>query len=90
MTPLERATRALHDQLCTKCLDDGSILIEGPVSGLQLQMAVRAVFAANREPSEAMIDRGQEAINQCVEQGEPTILADAGWQAMINAMLEEG
>lgn len=88
MTTLERAARALHDQLCTKCLDDGSILIEGPISPLQLQMTIRAVLAAIREPSFNDLRKVEAYADEVNAQFD--ISPEKIFTLVIDAMLEEG
>lgn len=102
MTPLERAKQALHDQLpCSRCLPDGSLEINGPISRQQLELAARAVLQAFREPTDGMqkaafaqkvsfrSGSGMSDVGQLsVEyEGEPG--AATVWRAMIDAALEE-
>lgn len=94
MTPIERATRALIDELHRQGEARG-VTVEDNGKSAQVDGAFpveplcRAVIAAIREPGEGMLDAGSEVINACIEQGEPTIAADAAWQAMLDKLLED-
>lgn len=88
MTPLERAARALHRRR-----------VEGqhpkpdnyPWESLSrreqaiFRADAYAILAAIREPSEAMVEAGWAS--ECVI---PSQSPEGAWQAMIDAMLEEG
>jgi hypothetical protein len=87
MTPLERAERALAENLSTFLTD-----IDGSNEDVVLRNAVRAVLTAIREPSEGMEDHGQGAILErwVKAEGPDVDSAKASWQAMIDAALAEG
>lgn len=81
-SPLERAANAIEHEFVELADPDG------PISSCGIAKRVaRAVLEAIREPSEAMLDAGEE--NGQVPY-EPGIFVREAWQAMIDAALEEG
>jgi hypothetical protein len=82
MTPIERAARALGD---IRFEDEvGTPPLRSILSDRELTAAVRAVIAAIREPSAAMIDDAYESYN-----ANGGSLRDV-FMDMIDKMLEEG
>jgi len=101
MTPLERAARAVRDEIAIPH-GDGTFVVEGGFREDRFFLEVaRAVIAAIREPSEAV----RKAMRQTIpvdgyewEYNDP-IISDGVviddepgdcWRAMIDALLEEG
>lgn len=74
MTPIERAARAMADNL-----ESHELNWEGYVH------CVRATLSAIHEPSEAMVKAGWDS--ECII---PSQSPEGAWTAMIDAMLEEG
>jgi len=85
MTPLERATRVLEDEIRRQCTT-GEASLEC-VDDCDKYLMARAVLCAIRESSEAMVDAGEAvAVRPFVAAGRFT---PETWQAMIDAALEE-
>jgi hypothetical protein len=84
MTPLERAARALFEYEPGPYGDCVEWAIEQPFGWRDRVDEVRLVLTSIREPSEAMLNR---AYNHMEANGNDPRFA---WEAMIDAMLEEG
>lgn len=86
MTPLERAARAVREQIAfEQDEDDGDrFMVEGGLRGHEFFNEIaRALIEAIREPSEAMI---KAAWSEASEGGDPPEI----YAAMIDALLKEG
>lgn len=74
---MERVARALWADV-----DDRDFDALGPLAQKRMRDRARVVFAAMREPTEAMVDAGQEEVLCGVES------AEIIYRAMIDAALE--
>lgn len=94
MTPLERAARAIRDEIAfEQDEDDGiSFMVEGGYRGEKFfEEIARAVVKAIREPSGAMIAAGDATDQMAGIDGPHADTPPAlVWPAMINALLKEG
>lgn len=96
MTPLERAARAMYDNVKPDWDWDDP---DAELLRTMYRGNARAAIAAIREPSDSMRDAGANHTTSFAQpgivmiasgSGEPEIGAEKIYQAMIDAMLEEG
>jgi hypothetical protein len=87
MTPLQNIVDTLEAELGAERLPDGMLIINKRFVEEEFLYLARAVLAAIREPSEAMLKA--HWIGKSVSDGQASLAAGDAWRAMIDAALEE-
>ncbi len=91
MHPLERAARAIREQLAPSVLGDGTLLVEDKFSQADFRELARAVLTAIREPSAKMSRAGHLRLRDFDAESRSSYqTADQTFVAMIDAALHEG